>query len=154
MLPGWLFQSTDFYSFATGPTSPGPIPSWIVPLIVVAVTIPVLRRYPTAWLVVPAVLVVIVSAHHQVASVSNSCSYCEDRSLLPMGVLVAFVIGAGVAAPRAESSGGCLGGARRNERVRRHLCLQRAELVLRRHVFHPHGTSSGRRSRPCERGHR
>jgi hypothetical protein len=98
MLPGWLFQSTDFYSFATGPTSPGPIASWIVPLIVVAVSIPVLRRYPTAWLVVPAVLVVIVSAHHQVASVSNSCSYCEDRSLLPMGVLVAFVVGAGVAA--------------------------------------------------------
>src|SRR5665213_1302127 len=93
--PGWFFQTTGFYSFATPPTPmTGTIAALVVPLIVLAVVLPAVRRNPFAWLVVPAVLTVVIGAHHQVAT--ESCSYCEDRNLLPMSVLLFFLVGLGV----------------------------------------------------------
>jgi hypothetical protein len=96
MLPGWLIQTTGFYSFATTEIpAVSIVAAVVVPLLILLIFVPGLRRNPFAWLALPAIVTVLVGAHHQV--VAQSCSYCEDRNLLPMSVLLIFVVGLGVA---------------------------------------------------------
>jgi hypothetical protein len=95
VLPGWLMQMVDFYSFSSpAPLHVSVIAALIVPVIVLVALLPALRRNVFAWLTIPGILFALGGAAQQVRG--DSCTYCEDRNLLPMSVILMFIISLGV----------------------------------------------------------
>jgi hypothetical protein len=95
VFPGWLMQMVDFYSFATpAPLHVSLVEAIIVPVIVLVALLPALRRNAFAWLTIPGIIFALGGAAQQVRG--DSCTYCEDRNLLPMSVILMFIIGLGV----------------------------------------------------------
>ncbi len=92
----WLLQTRDLYGVAFGAQSPlaDVVPALLVPLAVLAVALPPLRREPVAWLALALVAVsVLLGAYEQVR---HGCGYCEDRSMLSAVPPLAFLVFAGL----------------------------------------------------------
>ncbi len=97
VVPGWLFQMHGLYSVAFGPQSilNDPLASLVLPLAAIVVVGIGIRHRPALLLLLPLVVVCAGLARYEVSA--NSCSYCEDRNLLPVEpvLIVLFAIGVG-----------------------------------------------------------
>jgi hypothetical protein len=92
VVASWLLQTRDFYSVAFGPQSPFDdfIPALLIPLLIVVVAVLGIRRSKATWVALVFIAISALIATKQVAV--DSCSYCEDRSLLPVAPTALFVI--------------------------------------------------------------
>lgn len=98
ILPGWLFQTREFYAL----TGLGSASTWQVmigvalPIAIVAAMLFVLgRRRAGAILLVP---VLIYAAMALYTSAAHGCSYCTERAMLPIAPLSIGLFTLGVAA--------------------------------------------------------
>ena len=98
VLPGWLLQTREFYSL-TGLSSAPPkevLIGLIIPLLLIAAILFGIKRRPAALIVVLVLLV--YAAMGEFTSAAHNCSYCTDRTLLPIvplaiGLLVFGIVG-------------------------------------------------------------
>jgi hypothetical protein len=95
-LPGWILQTVGFYSFATGPTPHvSAIALWLVPAAIVVGVVVALRRNLFAGIALAGMGTCVLAAIYQL--LHSHCSYCEDRSLLPLAIISMFLVGLGLA---------------------------------------------------------
>ena len=95
-LPAWLFQTRNL--FTTMPWShAGAVligEEIILPLIFIGVIILALKRFPVlVWLVV---VIAVSAALGEYEYAKNNCAYCTDRSLLPIGAVLAGLLAVGL----------------------------------------------------------
>ncbi len=99
VLPGWLTQTREFYAL-TGPGTGGlkeVLLGGLLPLLFLGIIVVGLLRYRQAltWVA----LSVVLSALALYAYLSEqSCTYCAERLILPLGPIVAVLITLGIAA--------------------------------------------------------
>jgi hypothetical protein len=95
-LPAWLFQTRNLFTlFSFGDAS------FVVkgeeialPLLFAGIVIIGLRRFPIlCWLVVVIAVAALLGEYE---AVKNACSYCTDRSLLPIGPILVGLIAVGL----------------------------------------------------------
>jgi hypothetical protein len=98
VLPGWLLQTREFYFLTELGSAPVKqvLIGVILPLIFIAVIVFGLKRHRSGLILVP--LVLVVSAMAEYTSASHHCSYCTDRTLLPIAPLGIGLLVLGVAA--------------------------------------------------------
>jgi hypothetical protein len=98
VLPGWLLQTREFYALTElGSTSAGQVLiGVIIPAILVAAIAFGFSRRPVGPILV--LLVLICAALAEYTSASHNCSYCTDRTLLPIAPLSIGLLALGVAA--------------------------------------------------------
>jgi MFS family permease len=109
-LPGWLFQTREFYTFAFA--RPSGIAQWVVgvllPLTFIAVCVYAFVRLPRARLVIG--LVVFACAQAFATASSLDCSYCAQRTLFSLSPIIPAVLAGGLyALLRAPGRGRDLG---------------------------------------------
>lgn len=109
-LPGWLFQTREFYTFAFA--KPGDPAQWVVgvllPLAFIAVCCYAFVRLPRARLVIG--LVVFACAQAFATAGSLDCSYCAQRTLFSLSPIIPAILAAGIyALLRAPGRGRDLG---------------------------------------------
>ena|GEM_PF-1446270 len=92
VVASWLLQTRDFYSVAFGPQNPFAnfVPAVVIPLLIVLVAILGIRRSRATWAPLVFIVISALIATKQVAL--DSCTYCEDRSVLPVAPTALFVI--------------------------------------------------------------
>lgn len=98
VLPGWLLQTREFYFLTEiGSTSAKQILLGVIlPIVFIAVIVSGLKRRREGLLLVPLVLACAAMAEY--TSASRHCSYCTDRTLLPIAPLGIGLLVLGIAA--------------------------------------------------------
>ncbi len=98
VLPGWLLQTREFYFLTElGSTSVTQVLLGVVlPIAFVMVIVSGLKRRRIGLVLVPLVLILALMAEY--VSASHHCSYCTDRTLLPIAPLSIGLLALGVAA--------------------------------------------------------
>jgi len=98
VLPGWLLQTREFYSLTElGSAPPKEILLGVVlPGILIAVIIFGLRRRQAGLILLPLFLICLLLAEN--TSAVHNCSYCTDRTLLPIAPLSIGLLALGVGA--------------------------------------------------------
>ena len=109
VLPGWLLQSRGFYGLSfTGHSLLSNIAfGAVLPVLAGFLIFIVIRQYPVVW--IPVVLICIsgllaLYEYVHTQAVGYSCSYCEDRSLLPIAVALVLLVALGSAVLAASPS--------------------------------------------------
>ena len=103
LIPGWLLQTVGFYSFATTLTpSISAVAAWLVPTALLVVVCLTLRRDSFAVMGLAGIGICVLAGAYQM--LHGHCSYCEDRSLLPVAVIAMFLLGLGLARLARERS--------------------------------------------------
>jgi hypothetical protein len=96
IIPGWLLQTVGFYSFATtSAPSISALAVWVVPAAILLGVLFALRRNLFAGIAAAGISIGVLAGAYQL--LHGHCSYCEDRSLLPVGVIAMFLVGLGLA---------------------------------------------------------
>ncbi len=96
LIPGWILQTVGFYSFATTSTpSIGTVAMWLAPAAIIVGVLFALRRNLFAGIALAGICTGVLAGAYQL--LHGHCSYCEDRSLLPLAVISMFVVGLGLA---------------------------------------------------------
>lgn len=93
----WLLQTRQFYFLesTSGPFTTRILVKFVLPTVLILVAGTGLRRHLGSWiLLIAAGVSLIVAAHERI---TNNCSYCEDRSLLPLAPIVIFLLASGIA---------------------------------------------------------
>jgi hypothetical protein len=96
-LPAWLLQTRSLFAVVPwGDASFGvTLAEIVVPLLLLLVIVVALRRFPIlCWLLV---VIVVASALGEYEAAKNGCSYCTDRSLLPLAPLLIALVATGLA---------------------------------------------------------
>lgn len=95
-LPGWLFQTREFYTFAFAhPSGPAQlVVGLLVPLVLIAVCVYAFVVLPRARLLIG--FVAFICAQAFVTSSSLDCSYCAQRTLFALSPIIPAVLGAGL----------------------------------------------------------
>jgi hypothetical protein len=95
-LPAWLFQTRNLFTLMPwGSAGVVLIGEEIaLPLVFAGVIVLALRRFPVlVWLVVAIAISAVLGEYE---ALKNSCSYCTDRSLLPIAPLLAGLLAVGL----------------------------------------------------------
>jgi hypothetical protein len=95
-LPAWLFQTRSLFTLTPfSVASPTTMVEQIaVPLLLVGIAIAALRRFPIlCWLIVVIAVAALLGEYE---AVKYACSYCTDRSLLPIGPMLIGLVGVGL----------------------------------------------------------
>ena len=95
-LPAWLFQTRNLFttvSFAQASLTIK-LEEILVPLLLVGVVIVALRRFPVLWWLVVVIVVAAVLGEYEAAK--YACSYCTDRSLLPIAPMLLGLVAVGL----------------------------------------------------------
>jgi hypothetical protein len=98
VLPGWLLQTREFY-FLTELGSAPPkqiLLGVILPVIFLAVMWFGLKHRRATLILLAPVLIFLAMAEY--TNASHHCSYCTDRTLLPLGPLLIGLLALGIAA--------------------------------------------------------
>ena len=96
IIPGWILQTVGFYSFATTLTPTiSAFAEFVVPAAILIGVIFALRRNLFAGIALAGMSICILAGAYEL--LHGHCSYCEDRSLLPLAVISMFLIGLGLA---------------------------------------------------------
>jgi hypothetical protein len=97
VLPGWLLQTREFYFLTElGTASPKEILiGALIPLLFIAVILFGVRRRPAA--LIPLLLLLVYAAMGEYTSAAHNCSYCTDRTLLPIAPLAIGLLVLGIA---------------------------------------------------------
>lgn len=105
VIPSWLDQSRQFYDLAVpGGTLLARVGlTVVVPLLLATILVTGLRHHVAAWLLVS--VLAAASAIGVFERVANTCTYCADRSLLPIGPILAVLVCLGIAELASSSSG-------------------------------------------------
>ena len=97
-LPAWLFQTRNLFTLppATGSGLAIKVEEILSPLLFIGVVFVALRRFRILWWLVVVIAVAALLGEYEAAK--NACSYCTDRSLLPIGPALVglFAVGLGV----------------------------------------------------------
>ena len=92
---GWLFQTRDFYSFATAPPlgSSHLAAGTVFPIVLLAIIAWSAVRLPRLWLLVA--LAAVAASQAIYLNQDTGCTYCINRSLLPVApiAVVAALVG-------------------------------------------------------------
>lgn len=105
VLPGWIAQTREFWALS-GPGSGGVkqiLLGVLLPLVFLGMIAIGVRRYPRALALVALGAVCSAAAEYTYLS-QQSCTYCADRALLPLGPISAVLIALGVCALVSTSS--------------------------------------------------
>jgi hypothetical protein len=99
VLPGWISQTREFWNMP--PLGSADLKQLILggllPLIFVAFVVAALRRYRPSLALVGLGGICAVLAEYSYLSQQN-CTYCAERDLLPLGPIIAVLIGLGLCA--------------------------------------------------------
>ena len=96
-VPSWLLQTRNLFTQIpwSGAGISVLVEEIVVPLLLIAMIVVAVRRFRVlVWLVV---VIAIAAALGEYEAAKNACSYCTDRSLLPIGPLVAGMVAVGLA---------------------------------------------------------
>lgn len=109
VLPGWLFQSREFYALGfTGNSAVTDVfLSVLLPVIGAVIIVIGLRRHRSAWIplfFVCASGALAIYEYGHTRTAGYNCSYCEDRSLLPVTVALILLLALGIAALASSAS--------------------------------------------------
>jgi hypothetical protein len=98
VLPGWLLQTREFYNLSElgSASAKQVLLGVILPGILIAVMVAGLKRRRIGMTLVPAI--VIFAAMAEYVSSAHGCSYCTDRTLLPIAPLSIGLLTLGIAA--------------------------------------------------------
>lgn len=98
VLPGWLLQTREFYALTElGSTTPSQILIGVIlPVVFIAVIVYGIKRNRIALML--ALLVPIIFAIAEYTNAAHHCSYCTDRTLLPIAPLGIGLLALGIAA--------------------------------------------------------
>ena len=98
VLPGWLLQTREFYFLSElGSTSLKQVLLGVIlPIIFITAIVSGLKRRQIGMVLVPLVLIFALMAEYE--SASHHCSYCTDRTLLPIAPLSIGLLALAVAA--------------------------------------------------------
>lgn len=98
VLPGWLLQTREFYLLSElGSTSVTQIILGVIlPGVFITVIVAGLKRRRIGLILVPLVLIFALMAENE--SAGHHCSYCTDRTLLPIAPVCIALLALGVAA--------------------------------------------------------
>jgi hypothetical protein len=98
VLPGWLLQTREFYSLTElGSTSASQVLIGVVlPILFITVIVAGLRRRRVGLILAPFVVIFLLMADYE--SARHGCSYCTDRTLLPIAPLSIGLLAVGIAA--------------------------------------------------------
>lgn len=98
VLPGWLLQTREFYFLTElgSATFKQVLLGVILPGVVIAVMVAGAKRLRSALVLAPAALIFAAMAWY--VSSSHGCSYCTDRTLLPIAPLSIGMLAIGIAA--------------------------------------------------------
>ncbi len=98
VLPGWLLQTREFYFLSElGSTSAKQVLLGVIlPIVFIWAIVSGLKRRRIGLILVP--LVLIFAAMAEYVSVRHHCSYCTDRTLLPIAPLSIALLALGIAA--------------------------------------------------------
>jgi hypothetical protein len=105
VLPGWLLQTREFY-FLTELGSAPPkevLIGVIIPLLFIATILYGIKRNPAALILVLVLLV--YAAMGEYTSAAHNCSYCTDRTLLPIAPLAIGLLVLGIVSLATARSG-------------------------------------------------
>lgn len=104
VLPGWLLQTREFYFLTElGATSAKQVLLGVIlPIVFITVIVSGLKRRRIGLVLVPLVLVFAAMAEYE--SSVHHCSYCTDRTLLPIAPLSIALLALGVAALATASA--------------------------------------------------
>jgi hypothetical protein len=97
VLPGWLLQTREFYFLTElGSTSPQQILLGVIlPIVFIVTIVSGLKRRQIGMVLVPLVVIFALMAAYENAS--HHCSYCTDRTLLPIAPLSIALLALAVA---------------------------------------------------------
>jgi hypothetical protein len=103
VLPGWLLQTRQFYLLPSlGSASLGVlIAAVLVPLLLLGVIVYGFRRRPGALVLAAFALVCVLLAEY--VWIKNSCEYCVQRNLLPLGPMAVVMVAIGLFALWSEA---------------------------------------------------
>jgi hypothetical protein len=98
VLPGWLLQTREFYSLTElGSTTPEQLLLGVIlPVVFIAVIVHGIKRRRAGFVLLPLALLFALMAEYENAA--HHCSYCTDRTLLPIAPLSIALFALGVAA--------------------------------------------------------
>jgi hypothetical protein len=98
VLPGWLLQTREFYFLSElGSTSLKQVLIGVIlPIVFITMIVSGLKRRRIGLILVPLLLVFAAMAEYE--STAHNCSYCTDRTLLPIAPLSIALLALGVAA--------------------------------------------------------
>jgi hypothetical protein len=104
VLPGWLLQTREFYSLTElGSTTPEQLLLGVIlPIVFIAVIAHGIKRRRAGFVLLPLALLFALMAEYENAA--HHCSYCTDRTLLPIAPLSIALFALGVAALATASS--------------------------------------------------
>ncbi len=96
VVPGWLLQTRGFYSLGVSGQSATAVALFVIglPAVFTLAALVASWRVPMAWVVV--LLIGIVALQGVYEQMKNSCSYCEDRALLPIVPLAILLLAGAV----------------------------------------------------------
>ena len=95
-LPAWLFQVRNLFtttSFAQASLTVT-LEEVLVPLLLIGIAIIALRRFPVLWWLVVVIIVVALLGEYE--ATKYACSYCTDRSLLPIAPMFLGLVAVGL----------------------------------------------------------
>ena len=95
-LPAWLFQTRNLFTLTAfnDASLTIKVEEILVPLLLVGVVIIALRRFPVLWWLIAIIAVAALLGEYE--AVKNACSYCTDRSLLPIAPMFIGLLGVGL----------------------------------------------------------
>jgi hypothetical protein len=104
VIPGWLLQTREFYNLTElGSTSAGEVLIGVIlPGLFIGIIVFGLKRHRLGLIL--ALIVVVFAAMGMYTSAKHGCSYCTDRTLLPIAPLSIGLLAVGIAALVTASS--------------------------------------------------
>lgn len=104
VLPGWLLQTREFYFLTElGDASPTQVLIGVIlPIVFISVIVFGLRRRRAGLILL--IPLIIFAAMGEYTSAAHGCSYCTDRTLLPLAPLSIGLLVLGIAALATASS--------------------------------------------------
>jgi hypothetical protein len=95
-VPAWLFQARNLFTTVSfGQASLiVTLEEVLVPVLLIGIAIVALRRFPVLWWLVVVILVVALLGEYEAAR--YACSYCTDRSLLPIAPIFLGLVAVGL----------------------------------------------------------
>jgi hypothetical protein len=97
-IPSWLFQTRNLFTVEPWSHAGAVVigEEIILPLVFAAVIVLAIKRFPVlVWLVVAVAIAALLGEYE---ALKNNCSYCTDRSLLPIAPLLAGLLAVGLGA--------------------------------------------------------
>jgi hypothetical protein len=104
VIPGWVTQARDFWSLTpfTGDAKQLLL-GGLIPLLMIGIIVVGLKRYRISWALVALAAVCAAFAEYSYVS-QQQCTYCGERDLLPLGPIVAIMVGLGLCALLTSTS--------------------------------------------------